>query len=99
MLEQIWKEYSSYNYLQEDLQQIRTQRGRNLLYPEKMFTGFRVILEEATNQKWQLTQKIDELQLKEDYLFNEIAKIYGFNNYSELQLARNIPHLYQRIQM
>ena len=60
-----------------------------------MFTGFRMILEEATNQKWQLTQKIDELQLKEDYLFDEIAKIYGFNNYSELQLARNISHLYQ----
>jgi len=35
----------------------------------------------------------------EDYLFDEIVKIYGFNNYSELQLARNIPHLYQRIQM
>ena len=67
--------------------------------PKKMFTGFRMILEEATNQKWQLTQKIDELQLKEDYLFDEIAKIYGFNNYSELQLARNISHLYQRIQM
>ena len=64
MLEQIWKEYGSYDYLQEDLQQIRTQRGRNLYYPEKMFTGFRMILEEATNQKWQLTQKIDELQLK-----------------------------------
>ena len=149
MLEQIWKEYGLYDYLQEDLQQIRIQREqiisineqlmnlihkqkwdnislvqsqtnetkqriefeirkeiklakeeknrrireRNLLYPKKMFIGFRMILEEATNQKQQLTQKIDELQLKEDYLFDEIAKIYRFNNYSELQLARNIPHL------
>ena len=35
MLEQIWKKYGLYDYLQEDLQQIRTQRERNLLYPKK----------------------------------------------------------------
>jgi hypothetical protein len=39
------------------LEKNRQIRERNLLYPEKMFTEFRMILEEATNQKWQLTQK------------------------------------------
>ena len=90
--------------IRNEIKQIKIEKNRrikerNLLYPEKMFTGFRMILEEATNQKWQLTQKIDDLQSKEDQLFDEIARIYGYKSYTEMQLAKNTPTLYQRIQL